>query len=124
MSGLPKQAIKIEGAVHVSPEVETKIQVRNFYSKAAGMEVNERFEAYPPGTEMSFGVYVKEGSLTQEQLTMLFRLIGKYDGISQFGINWGYGKFDIVEVIADASCCAELTNSIEDQLDECGVACR
>lgn len=92
-------AIKLDGALRlVDPSVDTGIHIRKFMDHASGEEVIEKFEAYPCGTKMSFEVCIDESKVSVEQLEKILGFIGKYDGISQFGFNWGYGKFNVVSI--------------------------
>ena len=98
-------SIKIDGVLKVNPEDDhTKIHIRKFYSAETHSEKQESFESYPVGTRMSFSVYVTpESHLTKDLINQMFTYIGKYDGISQFGINWGYGKYDITNITEAAN---------------------
>lgn len=92
--------IKSDGTIRlVNPdEDKSGIHVRKFYDKLRRCEVTEHFEAYSCGTKMYFELFVDESQLTENQVKKILSYIGKYDGISQFGFNWGYGKFDVVSV--------------------------
>jgi hypothetical protein len=79
-------------------------QVRKFKVPGSDETQTENFEAYPIGTKMSFSVYIpRDANISESQLKMILSCIGQYDGISQFGINWGYGKFTLesIEVVND-----------------------
>lgn len=117
-------SIKPNGMLVVDPETDkTTIQVRKFKVPGSEEQQTESFEAYPIGTKMSFSVYIpKEANITENQLKMIITYIGQYDGISQFGINWGYGKFElesITPVLNDVETLnpSESTRIIIDEID-------
>lgn len=94
-------SIKIDGVLKVHPEDDKPItHTRKFFIKDINGEKEESFEAYGVGTRMSFCVYVPNNSsiLTQQNIEALFTYIGQFDGISQFGLNWGYGKYQIESI--------------------------
>lgn len=94
--------IKVDCMLHVDETAPVTTHVRKFYNKELSTMQQENFEAYPVGTEMSFSLYVPSSSkITKSTILQLFQYIGQYDGISQFGINWGYGKFEITSVDED-----------------------
>lgn len=73
---------------------------KRFYSKE-GKSVKETFETYPEGSQMEFGCFIDESKITIDQAIKIIEYIGKYNGISQFGFNWNYGRFDILTVTKD-----------------------
>lgn len=94
-------AIKLDGVLNVDPLQPTGVHIRKFKNKETGQESTEKFEAYPVGTEFNFGLFIDTKYISKEQATQILSLIGKYDGISQFGFNWGYGKYSLVSVEED-----------------------
>lgn len=93
-------SIKPNGMLVVDPSTDkTTIQVRKFKVPGSEEQQTESFEAYPIGTRMTFSVYIpKEANIAEAHLKNILTYIGQYDGISQFGINWGYGKFELESI--------------------------
>lgn len=92
-------AIKSDGVIRlVNPNEISGIHIRKFYDKLRQREVSEKFEAYPCGTKMYFELFIDDTKLAENQVKTILSYIGKYDGISQFGFNWGYGKFDVISI--------------------------
>lgn len=101
IDGYDYNAIKLDGVLNVDPNQMTGIHIRKFKNKETGLESTEKFEAYPVGTEFSFGLFIDTKFISKDQATKILALIGKYDGISQFGFNWGYGKYTLLSVEED-----------------------
>lgn len=101
IDGYDYKAIKLDGMLNVDPNQQTGIHIRKFKNKETGLESTEKFEAYPIGTIFSFGLFIDTKFISKEQTTKILAFIGTYDGISQFGFNWGYGKFSVISVEED-----------------------
>lgn len=76
---------------------DTTIESRKFKNKF-GMSVVEEFEAYPAGSFLSFGCYIDEKKIKLDHAVKIIECIGKYDGFTQFGYKWNYGRFDIITI--------------------------
>lgn len=70
------------------------------YSKVVkdfdGSEKEEKFYAYPVGSIMTLECCVDTRIITVEKAVKILELIGKYSGISQFGVTKNFGRFDIL----------------------------
>ena len=55
-------------------------------------------EAILAGTQVRFDFALKNGVTTEELKTMMEH-IGQFVGISPFGYNLGYGKFNVLEIV-------------------------
>lgn len=91
--------IKLDGVLRlVDPSTPTKIHSRQFINRNTNQEQEEKFESYPLGTQFKFEIFFDESRISINQVKQILTYIGKYDGISQFGFNWGYGKFSVLSI--------------------------
>lgn len=58
-------------------------------------------EAIFPGTKVTFDATVDD-SITQTMLETLLRRVGKYIGISPWGHNLGFGRFEVLDVTVES----------------------
>lgn len=56
-------------------------------------------EAILPGNPVRFD-FALDNNVSPEELEQLMRHIGKFIGISPYGYNLGYGKFEVLEVVS------------------------
>lgn len=89
------ESIKITS--YLESKDETSKESRTFKNKF-GMSVTEEFEAFPAGAFLSFGCYIDEKRIKLEHALKIIECIGKYDGFTQFGYKWNYGRFDVITV--------------------------
>lgn len=90
--------------IKITNELETnastKIYMRCFKNKE-GVITKELFESYPIGSLLTFGCYIDEKLISLEKAIKVIEYVGKYNGISQFGYKWNYGRFDIDIITKD-----------------------
>ena len=66
------------------------------YKDKDGYVRREKFMSYPSGTLMTLDCYIDTNRIDAEKAIKILELIGKYDGISQFGIHTNFGRFEIL----------------------------
>jgi len=59
-----------------------------------------RHEAIDPGTKVTFSAVVDD-SVTESSLRALLDWVGKFVGISPYGYNLGFGRFNVIEVVVE-----------------------
>jgi hypothetical protein len=60
-----------------------------------------RHEAIDPGTRVTFAAVVDD-VVTESSLRTLLDWVGKFVGISPYGYNLGFGRFNVIEVVVDS----------------------
>lgn len=78
---------------YLETNAPVRIEKRKFYK--GYKEKEEKFESYSEGALLSFNCYIDESMIPLENAIKIIECIGKYDGISQFGFKWNYGRFEI-----------------------------
>ena len=86
-------AIKITN--HLETNAKEKLYHRDYTDKY-GCVKTAKFESYPTGSILTLDCYVNTQLITVDKAIKILSLIGKYDGISQFGLNTNFGRFDIL----------------------------
>lgn len=86
-------SINVPNYIKVSSQEE--IYQKNI-KDANGNVKEEKFKCYPVGTMMELECYIDSKKIETEKALKIIELIGKYDGISQFGIQKNFGRFDII----------------------------
>lgn len=69
-----------------------------------------RHEAIEPGTKVTFTAVVDD-AVTESSLRALLDWVGKYVGLSPYGYNLGYGRFNVLEVVVENSVCQVVPGS-------------
>lgn len=80
---------------YVKTEAVEKIYERSYKTKE-GTFKREKFMSYPVGSIITMDCYIDDTKIDVDKAVKILELIGKYDGISQFGINANFGRYEIV----------------------------
>jgi hypothetical protein len=84
--------------VNVCLTVEAPVSI---YKRKIKENWFRRHEAIDPGTRVTFAAVVDD-VVTESSLRTLLDWVGKYVGISPYGYNLGFGRFNVIEVVVDS----------------------
>lgn len=79
------------GFFYFSNVVTVKTEI---YKRKYGRDKYRSHEAIMPGTELTVHAMVDD-SISEKQALDLFTCMGRYVGLSPFGYNLGFGKFEV-----------------------------
>lgn len=82
------------GFFYFDPVISVKTEI---YKRKYGRDKYRSHEAIMPGTELKVHA-MADDAVTEKQANDLFTCMGRYVGLSPFGYNLGFGKFEIKDM--------------------------
>ena len=90
--------VDVSDDIHLEKSDYPKVKEFTFLSKRSFNNPNGenimKSEYYPEGTKFILKLSFDAKKITKEQLKTIISTIGEFDGISQYGSQFGYGRFE------------------------------
>jgi len=95
------------GDIHMDLSVDAETEL---YDRRYGDKKYRTHEAILPGSKVTFHAIVAD-SITESELRLILNRVGRFIGLSPYGFNLGYGKFNVLDVQVAPSDAAEDTET-------------